>query len=651
MPVPESSVLQPRNPRLVDDNQWAEFQLLGVEVHDMEAEKKGKSGKGLWGNLLEADVVNPMKVVGKLEEVGKANVHLLRKQNYQKHVVIEVGPVTRFSYGQMHDGAMAIWAAGAAGWFLIKPSRGYREVYSFMTESIQLLYYVADLYRERSKVSAKEIFMGYAEEHPDKCEFLEDAADRFYAHKDFLILSMLEHKEGIAWGNTRFYHHMKSRFPEDFDRMREKIEAKVKSEASAAAAAADANTSAKWKGRTKRSRSIESKDTHDTTSTVPSAPKKDDAWWQAQILWDFMQIAQASNLVHSNELNIAGFSRALYERYDLANPTQAANYIRAHATNLIWMMEHKRRPTIVWREQTIHTQLSSAKLAPATLNKMLALRIHRRKDIAPIPRSEETEDSGEETSTSEIARARRLHHAQKGRLSVRRPISSKFSGKGTAHGKSSSRAEPEAEEDDEMLDPNEEADLASPLKRKGPSRPSVPRKRKSSATNLTTPPISSASEEDEDEDEELNEEELKTIEASLPLRPKSSLFPTRPSTNSFLTGPAPVIPILLTTPLRPTTSNAPGDVWVCTEDGCVHKVYGASTDEGKRLVREHGEWHEDRERGDGRIELVRREAGQVGVLGVSHLLKRIREMSELNRGGGGGEAGAKGLGEQVRVKF
>jgi hypothetical protein len=68
-----------------------------------------------------------------------------------KPVDIEIRNVTRFSYGEMTDGAHVIWALGKAGWFEIRPTAGYRPIFENMVRAVELLYFVTDIYSEPRK--------------------------------------------------------------------------------------------------------------------------------------------------------------------------------------------------------------------------------------------------------------------------------------------------------------------------------------------------------------------------------------------------------------------------------------------------------------------------------------------------------------------
>jgi hypothetical protein len=63
-----------------------------------------------------------------------------------KPIELEVRGVARYSYAELTDGDIAIWAQGKAGWFEIRPAPHYSEIYEGMVEAVQLLYFVTDLY-------------------------------------------------------------------------------------------------------------------------------------------------------------------------------------------------------------------------------------------------------------------------------------------------------------------------------------------------------------------------------------------------------------------------------------------------------------------------------------------------------------------------
>lgn len=53
-----------------------------------------------------------------------------------------------FSYGQNDEGEVLLWAAGAAGWYEIRPARTYEEIYKEDCAAVNALYFLTDLYHE-----------------------------------------------------------------------------------------------------------------------------------------------------------------------------------------------------------------------------------------------------------------------------------------------------------------------------------------------------------------------------------------------------------------------------------------------------------------------------------------------------------------------
>lgn len=84
------------------------------------------------------------------KEAAPTDAIAVLKKPY-KPIDVELRNVTRFSYGEMTDGAYVIWAQGKAGWFEIRPMAQYRPIYDEMIQAVQLLYFVTDVYSESRK--------------------------------------------------------------------------------------------------------------------------------------------------------------------------------------------------------------------------------------------------------------------------------------------------------------------------------------------------------------------------------------------------------------------------------------------------------------------------------------------------------------------
>jgi len=68
-----------------------------------------------------------------------------------KPTEILIRNVSRFSYGEMDDGTVALWAQGAAGWFQLAPAPHYQAIFDGMIAAVQILYFVTDIYTESRK--------------------------------------------------------------------------------------------------------------------------------------------------------------------------------------------------------------------------------------------------------------------------------------------------------------------------------------------------------------------------------------------------------------------------------------------------------------------------------------------------------------------
>ena len=227
-PIPETDILHQRDPSLDDEtDQWAEFTLSNAYVHLPGEPTATRS-------LLEASAGFPLTVVGQLEPLDEEDAHLYKQQPDKKRVHVVLENVFTFSYGQYGDGSYAIWAAGKAGWFALKPARKYKATFEGMTEAVGMLYFIADSCREPRKkgkgrnaqilpdYSPSELFERYAAEELGSSD-ATDGAEKIYEHKGFLISSMIAGKEGLSWSKTPIYKHMYTKFPDLFAELRQRI--------------------------------------------------------------------------------------------------------------------------------------------------------------------------------------------------------------------------------------------------------------------------------------------------------------------------------------------------------------------------------------------------------------------------------------------
>ncbi|KAM0722358.1 hypothetical protein Q7P37_001799 [Cladosporium fusiforme] len=204
--IPEEEILRERDPAFeYSSDDWPEFELKDAK----------------------ATAYYPLTLTGFLQPLPKAQAHLQLKPTTQRAPLIEISDVRTFSYGQFEDGNIGLWAGGKAGWYALKPARGYRSIWNEMVQSVDIFYWIVDAYREERRGSdrknaqllpeytVEELFDKYAEEVIEDSHGRDEAAQVLYEHKDFLLASMLAGKEGIAWAKNPLYTHLSQRFPEE----------------------------------------------------------------------------------------------------------------------------------------------------------------------------------------------------------------------------------------------------------------------------------------------------------------------------------------------------------------------------------------------------------------------------------------------------
>ncbi|KAH0371318.1 hypothetical protein KCU65_g1892, partial [Aureobasidium melanogenum] len=209
----ETSILRPRDPAQLTSDDWPEFELKQAFVFDPEDPNRAPV------SLLHAGHYRPLSITGKLEPPNSRNADSWLDKSVHRAVQIELTDIKEFSYGEYGDGSLDIWAAGKAGWFTIKPSRAYREMYTDMTQALKLLYFMADSYkalRKYADLSAPHFFRKCSEAGLEGSKDVADVAEIFTKHRHFLIASMLTNKEGLQWYRVPLYTWFQVTFPDDF---------------------------------------------------------------------------------------------------------------------------------------------------------------------------------------------------------------------------------------------------------------------------------------------------------------------------------------------------------------------------------------------------------------------------------------------------
>jgi hypothetical protein len=347
---------------------------------------------------------------------------------------------------------------------------------------------------------------------------------------------------------------------------------------------------------------------------------------RARDLWKFMQKTVNNSRPSPADVTIERFAHSLVQFYTIEDEDSATECFQCLAADLIPLMQAKRRRAYEWTNLPIYDDLLESKPTVAAKRRVAAMELKLR--AHPLSDEEEVSSTESESSEEEVLDEAEIHHSMSG---LRPKSGTKFSGKGALRngkGKAPQRNDSESQ-DDEV----EVMDIDTPSKRKSVSEDEDeihPRKRFTRSQGDHDPEL-----------EDLEFEAQKAKSTSLAIRKKSQSNGVKPNLAS----------VVISEPIFSTRATEPGDVWMCPREGCIHKVYGAS--ENGALIKEHHLEHDEV------FSLVRSEENRTNLpvryvflsflcllflpnLSNSALLKRIREMAELQHGPRLGQIGMGG---------
>ncbi|KAF1834727.1 hypothetical protein BDW02DRAFT_639168 [Decorospora gaudefroyi] len=646
MATPESEILKPLEASNTNSDDWEIFVLSEARI---VYESNGRPA-----SLLAAYADTPLRVEGRLEMPERSQLKYLLKKPY-KPTRVEIRDVTRFSYGQMTDGAYVIWAQGKAGWFEIRPTTQYKAIFDDMVQAVELLYFVTDIYSEPRKrgggPSAQLIFQEYAEEDRFPCSDAATAENIFDQHHVFLMMCFLNRAQAIGWSNTPLYQFFRRKYPKDFDNCKARIEGRYSQIQPERPARTPKSSSVPASGLKGEGVAVTSQKARGKAATPKpaEAPKKDDNWWEAAALFEFMQKAVNQRVLREgrNQITLDRVAELVVRRYEIEELETAKNVLLVHAQNICYMVDHPRRKNVqFFASEPIYRELQAGhNLSAAEQRRAEGMELRPRKDHATLRNagSDSSDTSDEEEQDTLTTPVRRPPgRRKKGRLSVLRPTSGKFSGKGKGVSikpgkqKGGKGKAPVATSDDSEVEQTEsrtssEDEMAMDTPTQAPS-PVAREKRKLSDT-------------DADESSEKGRRKRAASESIAPDSPPTTADSDSATEESAAVPPLPLryrptnihhpsrntkpatVPPIVSTPLPTYEPNGPRDSWICSFDGCTQRIYGCSKELGRQLITEH---LEDHSRGREKVVgILWREQDKLR-LPVSNLIKRIREMNDAN---------------------
>lgn len=349
------------------------------------------------------------------------------------------------------------------------------------------------------------------------------------------------------------------------------------------------------------------------TQKPSERPKKDDNWWEAAAIYEFIRSAVNKRVLRSgrDHITLDRVADLMTKRYEIEEAETARNVLLVHAQNLCYKIDHPRSKSAKFlAEEPIYRELGAGHDLPAAeIRRAQCVELRPRRDHTLLEAAES--DSSESEAPDEVVVTpprQRDRRKKKSRLSLLRPKSGKFSGKGKTvkARKGPGMGGYSSEEVDSSAEPGQEADAESdtdsviaidtPTLAVSPSREKRKfmegedddddeekgRRKRAASSSISpdSPPDSSDSAAAEADNE-----------APLPLRnrPNHDLANGKAASNAQPKSDL-VVPII-STPLPTYEPNGPRDSWNCTFDGCNQKIYGASKLMGRQLITEHLEDH------------------------------------------------------------
>lgn len=372
----------------------------------------------------------------------------------------------------MADRTYAIWALGEAGYFEMQPAAHYKATYDDMVQAVEILYFVTDVYNEPRKKgggpTANLIYQEVGGRTPlsgsrlmlhsmlriQGSHVLTQQRRNVYSTGIASFSSCLSSKGSTTLGGVIPLYTKPSNgsflcvgldervgivadgSQNDFERCKARHEGRVihvkpdrpsrtteTSPASSAATAASGRAPSGSKVATKK---------------TDAPPKKDDNWWEAATLFEFMQKAVNQRVIRAgrNSITIERVAQLLIKRFEIDHVATARNVLLVHAQNLCYMMDHPRRQNIrFFAAEPVYGELAAGhNLSAAEQRRAEGVELRPRKNHSTLRGdSSESSDTSDDEDEDVITTPRRRlpGRSKKGTLSVLRPKSAQFSGKGS----------------------------------------------------------------------------------------------------------------------------------------------------------------------------------------------------------------------------
>ncbi|KAI9655187.1 MAG: hypothetical protein M1829_000683 [Trizodia sp. TS-e1964] len=583
-----------------DVNGWPEFELLNVQIYNTS---------GSLSSLLIAGKNQELTIRGNLKLQPKQQKYLVRRNfSATTEAPLKICGVNHFAYGLDESDEAKIWAAGKAGWYIINPHKNYEEIYAKMQVSIRLLYLLGDKYSTQKvrkgsrkfKGSAHDVFKEYSDRQKLGNIFM--ARDVFHEHRIFLMSQMLEGKLDIQWHKTPMYQYMRQTFQSEFQ--------DIKSQSVLNHDQADSSDE---ETGTQGSTSVSVDPENPAIENINMLMKKSLHFKENSktardlILFQMMVEIQEANALSPAQLDIQTVANAIYERINIDNPQIALGAIEVEGSKLLLLMETTHSQNFDWKSSQIYLDLKNAVYRdqnfPPTPQFPRSKSPKARKQNADSELSDSSPDLDQNIGPlSGSKRRSRQSMLRLKRTATKGPArSSHASGKILAAG-DFPKSDAEDESDGYNSRSKRRALESESLRHRNKKRNTShqPSRIRTQSPGLTSQAHVAP---------EGAPQSLSRSASELKLDPQHKLE------DPGLTFR------MVSTPIPSSLSNTPGDIWTCTMRNCSHKVYVASTPDGKRLIREH--FQEHNRRAQEQLDLIYKE--ERPSISSSHLVDLIRK--------------------------
>lgn len=304
-----------------------------------------------------------------------------------------------------------------------------------------------------------------------------------------------------------------------------------------------------------------------------------------------MQRAVNQRALRTGRITLQRVAELMLKRYEIEQLETAQNMLLVHAENLCYKMEHPRQRSVKYfTSEPIYQELKAGHtLSAVEQRKAEAVELHLRKGHGTL-RNDDLSSAEDEEAISTPVNGLKKRRA-KGRLSVLRPKSGKYSGSTSGKGKAPLRMPESSDEASEDKDGDESEEDMEAIDTPTHASPSRQDKRKFGDTDM-----------DEDDDEEERKKAAGTLSTPAESEPDSTSdnesaaeeevdLPLHQRPPSSTSAQNKLVPTIISSPLPTYEPNGPRDSWICSMDGCSQRIYGCSKELGRQLITEHLEDH------------------------------------------------------------